>query len=52
MEPFIASMADEIPTKAVIPKKIISIVKKARSLFPLIESVATLMFSFNNKAMP
>jgi len=51
MEPFIASIADEMPTKAVIPKKIISIVKNARNLFPFMESVATLIFSLSNNAM-
>ncbi len=51
IEPFIASIADEMPTNAVIPKKIISIVKNARNLFPFMESVATLIFSLSNNAM-
>ena len=51
MEPFIASIADEMPTNAVIPKKIISIVKNALNLFPFMESVATLIFSLSNNAI-
>jgi hypothetical protein len=48
IEPFIASIAEEMPTKAVIPKKIISIVKNALSLLALMESVAIFIFSDSN----
>ena len=51
IEPFIASIADDIPTKAVIPIKIISIVKNARNLLLFNESVATFIFSESNKAI-
>ena len=46
------AIAEEIPTKAVIPKKIISMVIYALNLFPLMESVATLIFSLSKNAIP
>jgi hypothetical protein len=51
IDPLMASIAEEIPTKAVIPKKIISIVIYALNLFPLMESVATLIFSLSKNAI-
>lgn len=47
IEPLIPSMAVNIPTKAIIPKAIMSTVKVVRSNCALMELSASLIFSIN-----
>ena len=45
MDPFNASIEVKIPTKAIIPKAIIRIVKTVLSIWPRIAEMATRIFS-------